>query len=198
MGLLDPVYNAVNNTVKGAIAGGGAVAGDTVAGVGSTIASTGRGIGDSVTGFTRGWGDYAKDTGNYVKDYTKAPGQRAATAANPLGLGGAQSRAVPYQMPAPKKPTTSAPAKPAASKQVSAAARPGLGTSKSTPKVATAGKTTGKSLNMRRAPSSNEILAHRVKAQMLSRAATSAAGQGGSKRGTSKPASKKAPVAVKK
>ena len=82
MGLLDPVYRAV----EGTIAGAGAVAGNTVAGVGTAISSTGRNIGDAVAGTANYYGDYAKDVGNYVKDSTKASGARTGTAVNPLGL----------------------------------------------------------------------------------------------------------------
>lgn len=88
MSILDPVYNAINNTINGAIAGAGSVAGDTVAGVGVAIASTGEGIAESVNGVARSLADYVKEQGNYVKDYTKAPGPRAPTANNPLGLEG--------------------------------------------------------------------------------------------------------------
>lgn len=149
MGLLDPVYNAVSNTVKGAIAGGGAVAGDTVSGLGSTISSTGRGIGDSVSGISRGWGDYAKDTGNYVKDYTKAPGKRSSTAANPLGLGsGGLSKAVPLRVESGGRPPA---AKRTQTGSSSAIKRP---------------------TNSRQTLSSSEILANRVRAQMNAKAAT--------------------------
>ncbi len=82
MGLLDPVYRAV----EGTIAGAGAVAGNTVGGVGAAISSTGRNIGDAVAGTANYYGDYAKDVGNYVKDSTKASGARTGTAVNPLGL----------------------------------------------------------------------------------------------------------------
>ncbi|MCJ1469760.1 60S ribosomal protein L23A [Pseudocyphellaria aurata] len=115
MGLLDPIYNVVNSTINGAIAGAGAAAGDTVSGVGGVISSTGQGIGDSVTGYARNWGDYAKDTGNYVKDYTKAPGPRVGTAANPLGLAGNQSRSAPLHMGTSSSKTT-----PSAKKKTSA------------------------------------------------------------------------------
>lgn len=167
MGLLDPVYNAVSNTVKGAVAGGGAVAGDTVSGLGSTISSTGRGIGDSVSGISRGWGDYAKDTGNYIKDYTKAPGKRSSTAANPLGLGsGGLSRAVPLLVENGGRPQAAKRAQTVAS---------------------------------RRTPSSSEILANRVRAQMDAKAATPR--QPAKKKGgttTSKAEVKKGPVVAKK
>lgn len=177
MGLLDPVYNAVSNTVKGAIAGGGAVAGDTVSGLGSTISSTGRGIGDSVSGISRGWGDYAKDTGNYVKDYTKAPGKRSSTAANPLGLGsGGQSRAVPLRVENGGRPPAAKRAQTASS---GALKRPN---------------------NSRRTPSSSEILANRVRAQMNAKAATP--GQPAKKNGggttSGKAEVKKVPVVSKK
>lgn len=177
MGLLDPVYNAVSNTVKGAIAGGGAVAGDTVSGLGSTISSTGRGIGDSVSGISRGWGDYAKDTGNYVKDYTKAPGKRSSTAANPLGLGsGGQSRAVPLRVENGGRPPA---AKRAQTGSSGALKRPN---------------------NSRRTPSSSEILANRVRAQMNAKAATP--GQPAKKNGggttSGKAEVKKVPVVSKK
>ena len=177
MGLLDPVYNAVSNTVKGAIAGGGAVAGDTVSGLGSTISSTGRGIGDSVSSISRGWGDYAKDTGNYVKDYTKAPGQRSSTAANPLGLGsGGQSRAVPLRVEGGGRPPAAKRAQTATS---GALKRP---------------------INQRRTPSSSEILANRVRAQMNAKAAkprqVAKKKAGGAT--TGKAEAKKVPVAAKK
>lgn len=184
MGLLDPVYNAVSNTVKGAIAGGGAVAGDTVSGLGSTISSTGRGIGDSVSGISRGWGDYAKDTGNYVKDYTKAPGQRSSTAANPLGLGsGGQSRAVPLRVETGGG--SSSRGRPAAAKRTQTAIPGAL----------------KRPINSRRTPSSSEILAHRVRSQMLAKAATptlAAKKKGGATTTASKAETKKAPVAAKK
>lgn len=189
MGLLDPVYNAVNNTVKGALAGGGAVAGDTISGIGSTISTTGRGIGDSVAGVARGWGDYAKDTGNYVKDYTKAPGQRSSTAANPLGLGsGGQSRAVPLRVEK--------------SGGGGGSGRPPAARRAQTAKTMTA--TSGaikRPINPRRTPSSIEILAHRVRAQMLAKAATPSQAtkkKGGGATTTKKVETKKAPVAAKK
>lgn len=177
MGLLDPVYNAVSNTVKGAIAGGGAVAGDTVSGLGSTISSTGRGIGDSVSGISRGWGDYAKDTGNYVKDYTKAPGQRSSTAANPLGLGsGGQSRAVPLRVEGGGRPVAAKRAQTATSGALK------------------------KSINSRRMPSSSEILANRVRAQLNAKAATPRQPAKTKVVGTTtgKVEAKKVPVAAKK
>lgn len=193
MGFLDPVYNAVNNTVKGALAGGGAVAGDTVSGIGSTISSTGRGIGDSVSGIARGWGDYAKDTGNYVKDYTKAPGQRSSTAANPLGLGsGGQSRAVPLRVEKSGGGGGGG----------GGSGRPTAAKRAQTAKTMTA--TSGalkRPINPRRTPSSSEILAHRVRAQMLAKAATPSQAtkkKGGGTTTTKKVETKKAPVAAKK
>lgn len=177
MGLLDPVYNAVSNTVKGAIAGGGAVAGDTVSGLGSTISSTGRGIGDSVSGISRGWGDYAKDTGNYVKDYTKAPGKRSSTAANPLGLGsGGLSRAVPLRVENGGRPPA---AKRAQSGSSGAIKRP---------------------INSRQNLSSSEILANRVRAQMNTKAATPGqpAKKNGGRTTKGKAEVKKGPVAARK
>lgn len=75
------------------------MAGDTVAGVGIAIASTGEGIADSVNGVARSLANYVKEQGNYVKDYTKAPGPRAPTASNPLGLegvGGNTAVNIPY------------------------------------------------------------------------------------------------------
>lgn len=195
MGLLDPVYNAVNNTIKGALAGGGAVAGDTVTGIGSTISSTGRGIGDSVSGIARGWGDYAKDTGNYVKDYTKAPGQRSSTAANPLGLGsGGQSRAVPLRVEKSSGGSGGG---------GGGGGRPAAAKRAQTAKTMTA--TSGalkRPINPRRTPSSSEILAHRVRAQMLAKAATPSQAAkkkgGGTTTTTRKAETKKAPVAAKK
>lgn len=178
MGLLDPVYNAVSNTVKGAIAGGGAVAGDTVSGLGSTISSTGRGIGDSVSGISRGWGDYAKDTGNYVKDYTKAPGKRSSTAANPLGLGsGGLSKAVPLRVENGGRPPA---VKRAQSGSSGAIKRP--------------------INNSRQTPSSSEILANRVRAQMNAKAATPGqpAKKNGGRTTKGKAEVKKGPVAAKK
>ncbi len=123
MGLLEPVYDAINNILNGTIAGGGAVAGDTIAGVGSIITATGEDIGDRVAGTARNWGDYAKDTGNHVKDYTKAPGPRASTAANPLGLGGnGKTMRIPYPLTDPNMGQRA----PAARKQVTTSPTPAM------------------------------------------------------------------------
>lgn len=93
-GLLDPVYRAVDTT----IASVGSVAGETVSSVGNGISATGRSVGDSITGTTSGWGNYVKDTGNFVKDSSKASGTRSGTANNPLGLARSQTASLSYGM----------------------------------------------------------------------------------------------------
>ena len=116
MGLLDPVYKAVENTIAGA----GAVAGNTVSGVGDAISATGRNIGDSIAGTANYYGDYARDAGNYVKDSTKASGTRTGTAANPLGLArnsqasrqyGLNTLSYPYKKSEPQKAIGAPPAR---------------------------------------------------------------------------------------
>lgn len=125
-----------------------------------------------------------------MKDYTKAPGQRSSTAANPLGLGsGGQSRAVPLLL----ENGGGGRRRPAAAKRAQTAQT-------KTTMTATSGALK-RPINPRRTPSSSEILAHRVRSQMLAKAATpsqAAKKKVGGTNTTSKAETKKAPVAAKK
>ena len=82
MGLLDPFWNAVDTTIAGA----GATVGGAIQGIGDGITATGRNVGDSLAGAAAGYGNYVNDSANYVRDATGAPGTRAGSASNPLGL----------------------------------------------------------------------------------------------------------------
>ena len=82
MGLLDPFWNAVDTTIAGA----GATVGGAIQGIGDGITQTGRNVGDSIAGAASGYGNYVNDSANYVRDATGAPGVRAGSASNPLGL----------------------------------------------------------------------------------------------------------------
>lgn len=82
MGILDPFWNAVDTTIAGA----GATVGGAIQGIGDGITQTGRAVGDSIAGAASGYGNYVNDSANYVRDATGAPGVRAGSASNPLGL----------------------------------------------------------------------------------------------------------------
>ncbi|MCJ1439216.1 hypothetical protein MMC27_008607 [Xylographa pallens] len=105
------ISNAVSGAISGTVATAGNYAGSALAGVGNGI----NGVGESINGTIRNYGDSAKDYGNYVKDYTKAPGARAPTSRNPLGL--TDSPAIKYTAPKPQaKKALPAPSKAPASK----------------------------------------------------------------------------------
>jgi hypothetical protein len=104
--IMGTIHNAIAPTISNAIQTAGSVAGDAVGAVGNGI----NGIGESINSSIRRYGDGTVDYGNAIKDYTKAPGPRASTASNPLGLsnsvtGGKNAFSQPiYRAPAPSQP----------------------------------------------------------------------------------------------
>ena len=113
MGFLDPVWATVDTVIAGA----GATVGGAIQGVGDGISMTGRNIGDGIAGAAAGYGNYVNDSANYVRDATGAPGIRAGSASNPLGLTRNKEAAkltgmpkyAPYKAPAGQKAITAAP-----------------------------------------------------------------------------------------
>lgn len=91
--ILGKVSDAIQPTIQGACASAGSFAGGAMNYVGSSI----NGVGESINTNIRAYGDGAKDYGNSIMDWTAAPGLRAQTAGNPLGLssttGGGKSNA---------------------------------------------------------------------------------------------------------
>jgi hypothetical protein len=80
--VLNKVSEAIAPTVSNTVATAGGFAGDIVCGVGNSI----NGVGQSINDAIRRYGNGAMEAGNGLKDWTNAPGLRAGTAANPLGL----------------------------------------------------------------------------------------------------------------
>lgn len=80
--VLNKVSEAIAPTVSNTVATAGGFAGDVVCGVGNSI----NGVGQSINDAIRRYGNGAMEAGNGIKDWTSAPGLRAGTAANPLGL----------------------------------------------------------------------------------------------------------------
>src|SRR5436305_9091398 len=80
--IMGTIHNALARTISSAVQTAGSVAGSAVNAVGNGI----NGIGESINSSIRRYGDGTIDYGNAIKDYTKAPGPRASTASNPLGL----------------------------------------------------------------------------------------------------------------
>jgi len=158
--VLGKISDALAPTVSNVVGSAGSMAGGAVSAVGAGI----NGIGESINGSIRRYGDGAQDYGNAIKDWSRADAPRSQTASNPLGLssgatGGKNKVTSPsmYTAPkpnpsktltttgksvsvqkkitdAPKKPTSTAPAKkPAATvkstgpvkKPISAASKPG-------------------------------------------------------------------------
>jgi len=104
--IMGTIHNAIAPTISSAVQTVGSVAGDAVSAVGNGI----NGIGESINNSIRRYGDGTIDYANAIKDYTKAPGPRASTASNPLGLsnsvtGGKYAFSQPmYRAPAPSQP----------------------------------------------------------------------------------------------
>ena len=187
MGILDPFWNAVDTTIAGA----GATVGGAIQGIGDGITQTGRNVGDSLAGAAAGYGNYVNDSANYVRDATGAPGIRAGSASNPLGLTRNKDAAKMTGMP-----------------KYSA---PNKGGQKTLPPPPTAQKTIGPSDKQRSLASTNA--ANLARAQAAKRREATAAGQnktgtvtgkpqaktaGGAPTGAPKPAAKAPTSAAKK
>src|SRR5271154_2057848 len=80
--IMGTIHNAIAPTISSAVSTAGSFAGDAVSAVGSSV----NGVGESINSTIRQYGNGTIDYGNAIKDYAKAPGARAATASNPLGL----------------------------------------------------------------------------------------------------------------
>ena len=107
--VLGKVSDALAPTVSNAASAAGSFAGGAVSAVGNSINGVGEGINNSI----RRYGDGAKDYGNSIMDWTKAPSARSQTASNPLGLqsgAGAGKSGVTspkiYSAPATSKPAS--------------------------------------------------------------------------------------------
>jgi hypothetical protein len=108
--VLNKVSEAIAPTVSNTVATAGGFAGDVVCGVGNSI----NGVGQSINDAIRRYGNSAMEAGNGIKDWTGAPGLRAGTAANPLGLSNSKAggkRAI-TSLGAAKAPSTWTPAPP--------------------------------------------------------------------------------------
>lgn len=82
--VLGKVSDAIAPTIHNTVSTAGSYAGGAVATVGNSINGVGEGINSSI----RRYGDGAKDYGNSIMDWSKAPASRVQTASNPLGLSG--------------------------------------------------------------------------------------------------------------
>ena len=178
MGILDPFWNAVDTTIAGA----GATVGGAIQGIGDGITQTGRAVGDSIAGAASGYGNYVNDSANYVRDATGAPGVRAGSASNPLGLTRNKEAAKMTGMPKYSS---------AANKGTAQAQKP------NTP----APKTIGPSEKQRSLASTNA--ANLARAQAAKRREATAAGQNKSTgtvtgKPAANPAASSAPAATKK
>ncbi|KAL5113344.1 hypothetical protein ACEQ8H_008790 [Pleosporales sp. CAS-2024a] len=78
--------SALSSTTSAAASGVGKAAGAVVTAAGNGVAGAGKGAGVSIVNTSRSWGDMVRDYGNSIKDVTGAPGRRAPTRTNPLGL----------------------------------------------------------------------------------------------------------------
>ncbi len=165
MGILDPFWNAVDTTIAGA----GATVGGAIQGIGDGISQTGRNVGDSIAGAASGYGNYVNDSANYVRDATGAPGVRAGSASNPLGLTRNKDAAKMTGMPKYSAPNKGG--------QKTIAAAP-------------AQKTIGPSEKQRSLASTNA--ANLARAQAAKRREATTAGQNKTGTVTGKPAAKKA------